>query len=148
MEWLWKHKLVLLLGGAAILYFIYNPAGRIGIAHKGLIVYNKIPVAIFDCYIDPDGTLHLESDLSQPVNLKYWFEQHFLTYKNEDLDQIVLLIGTGFNDGTRLKPDFKLLNRCKERGFAPNVMPSQEAIEAFNTLREQQKKCALLLRIK
>ena len=25
MEWLWKHKLVLLLGGAAILYFIYNP---------------------------------------------------------------------------------------------------------------------------
>ena len=147
MEWLWKHKLVLLLGGAAILYFIYNPAGRFGIVREGLIVYNRIPVAFFDCYIDPDGTVHLESDLRQPVNLTYWFEQHFLPYRNRSGSRIALLIGTGFNDGNRLQPDFRLLNRCSERGFSPKVMPSREAIAEFNTLREQQKKCALLLRI-
>ncbi|MBN1760696.1 MAG: hypothetical protein JW863_20375 [Chitinispirillaceae bacterium] len=148
MDWLWKHKLVLVLGIVAVAYWFYNPADRFGYVRKGLIVYNRIPVAFFDCYIDPDGKLFLESDLSVPNNQNYWFEQHFSNYQNHTPNTAIpLYIGTGFDGAKQFHPNEEMLRKCRIRGFEPAIMSSGAAITRFNGLRQQQKKCALLLKL-
>ena len=149
MEFLWKHKLLLLLGIFAVFYWIYNPADRFGYVRQGLIIYNRIPVALFDCYIDPDGKLFLESDLTQPNNCNYWFEQHFTKYRHHNRDMMLpLFIGTGFDGGNQFHPSDLMLRRCRAQSFEPKIMPSPDAISRFDALRQQQKKCALLLKLR
>lgn len=144
MDWLQKHKLLIVLGIAAGIYWFNNPAGRFGIVREDLVVYNRIPVAFLDCYIDPDGKLTLVSDLSEPVNVNYWFDNHFKF--NKENSPVPLIIGTGFKT-EQFKPGQKFLNRCRQYRFEPKILSSRGAIALFNELRLQGKKCALLLKI-
>ena len=145
MDWLLKHKLLVVLGIAAGIYWFNNPAGRFGIVREGLVVYNRTPVAFFDCYINPDGKLTLVSDLSDPVNVNYWFENHFKSSRENTL--VPLIIGTGFS-AELFTPERQLLTRCRRQGFEPKILSSRGAIDLFNELRLQEKKCALLLKIR
>ncbi len=143
MDWLLKHKLLVVLGIAAGIYWFNNPAGRFGIVREGLVVYNRIPVTFFDCYIDPDGKLTLVSDLSEPVNVNYWFENHLKS--NRGNTPVPLIIGTGF-ETEQFKPGATILKRCRQYRFEPKILSSRGAITLFNELHLQEKKCALLLK--
>ena len=147
MEWLWKHKLLLVLGILAVVYWFYNPAGRFGIVRNGFVVYNRIPVCFFDCYIDPVGKLHLQGDLTKKENINYWFETHLSSRPPAQGSSIPLIIGTGMDDSTGFSPSFSLLHKCRNRHFEPKIMSSRAAIERFNSLREQEQSCALLLKV-
>ena len=148
MDWLWKHKLLLVLGILAVVYWIHNPADRFGIVRNGFVVYNRIPVCFFDCYIDPAGKLHLQGDLSHTGNIDYWYKNHLSNNAPEEGSHVPLFFGTGMDDSTAFSPAFSLLGKCRERRFEPEVLSSRAAIQQFNTLRERQKPCALLLKIR
>ncbi|MBN1577602.1 MAG: hypothetical protein JW913_13670 [Chitinispirillaceae bacterium] len=148
MSWLFKHKVLMLFVIAGAVYWFTSPSGRFGITRKGFVVYNKIPVILFDCYIDPAGGLHLESDLGLQSNITYWFENHFSGYYNKDSGLLPLLIGTGFDDSVEIKFKPELVQRCRDRRFEPHFYPSREAIDRYTTLRGEGKTAALLLKVK
>ena len=148
MGWLWKHKLLLVLGILAVVYWFYNPAGRFGIVRNGFVVYNRIPILFFDCYIDPAGKLYLQGDLTQKENVNYWFQNYLVKKSPGRRSTVPLFFGTGMDDSSGISPDFTLLQKCRNHRFEPKVMSSRAAIQRFNALREQEQPCALLLKIR
>ena len=148
MSWFLKHKLLTLLIIAGIVYWIKNPAGQFGMHQKGFVVYNRIPIPQFDCYIDTKGKIHLESDLSTTVNVNYWYSEHFLKDRNKSLVLIPLIIGTGFGDEAIKQFDTELMQRIRDRQFEPKFVPSKKAVADYNKLREAGKPVAILLKVK
>lgn len=148
MKWFLKNKLLSALIFGVVFYWLYNPADRFGIVRPGLIVYNRIPVVFFDCYIDPDGKIHLEADLTQPSNITYWLDNHVSPTQKKTTSFIPLFIGTGFNDSCKLRLSTSVLQRCRSLGFSPSSHPSREAIARYEALRLQKKECAILLKVK
>ena len=148
MSWFFKHKLLTLLIIAGIFYWVKNPSGQFGLHQKGFVVYNRIPIIGFDCYIDTKGKVHLESDLTQAVNLNYWFNEHLIKDRNNSLALIPLIIGTGFGEEAIKQFDMKLMQKIRQRQFEPTFIPSKKAIAYYNKLREAGKPVAILLKIK
>ena len=148
MVWIFRHKLLMLAVTVGVAYWLLNPAGRFGIVRKGFVVYSRIPVLFFDCYIGPEGKLTIEEDLSLKSNQTYWFENHFSNSHNNGTDLIPLLVGTGFDDGENVTFDRALLKKIRDRGFEPHFYPSREAIARYDALRDEGKTTALLLKIK
>ncbi len=147
MSWLLRHKLLTAAIVAGCVYYFVNPAGRFGIVRKGLVVYNRIPVCFFDCFVDTKGGLHLEADLESPSNLAYWLENHLQPLSDESGGTIPLLVGTGF-DSVKIVFSRELTGDCRGRGFEPHFYNSREAIERFTALREKGTPAALLLKVK
>ena len=63
MVFLWRHKFLSLTVISLFFYWFYNPEGSFGIARKGFVVYNRIPVAFFDLYVNFSGKIVIEGDL-------------------------------------------------------------------------------------
>ncbi|MBN1307715.1 MAG: Mth938-like domain-containing protein [Chitinispirillaceae bacterium] len=148
MSWVFKHKLLTLFIITGAVYWFVNHSQRFGIVKEGFVVYNRIPVFFFDCYIDPDGGLHLEADLGLPSNVTYWFDNHFSVYDKKSSGLLPLLIGTGFDDSAEIAFSPDLIQRCRARGFEPRFSPSREATERYNALRGEGKTAAILLKVK
>ena len=148
MSWLFRHKFVMLLFVAAGAYFFVNPPGRFGIVRNGFVVYNRIPVLLFDCYIDPANKIHLEGDLGIGSNITYWFENHFTSFRNKGPGLLPLLVGTGFGESVEVMLSQKMLQRCRDSGFEPRLLPSREATDLYNSLRDRDKTAAILLKVK
>lgn len=147
MLWFFKHKLLILLIIAGIVYWTKNPEDRIGFSRPGFVVFNKIPIAFFDCYISPGGKIHLESDLSKKENINYWIENHLSLEDTKSFSTFRLLVGTGFK-GTKdvvLTPEQS--RRLRERKIVPVFFPSPEAIVKFNQVRDDSVSIGLLLKI-
>lgn len=148
MGWMFKNKLLVLLVIAGIAYWINNPPKRFGVFTKGLVIYNRIPVPLFDCSIDPDGRLRLQGDLAIKGNLNHWFSKHFSEFENHDPEYIPLLIGQGFDDTASFTLSDEMLYHCRKKRFDPKQLSSPAAIGKFNRLREAGKPVALLLKVK
>jgi hypothetical protein len=148
MSWFFKHKFLTLLIIAVVFYWFYNPPGRFGMHTKGFIVYNKIPLMQMDCYIDTKGKMHLESDLSEPQYVNYWYRNHFIYDMNNAPAMIPLIIGTGYEQNKIKKFGRGLLSKIRQRKFEPKFYPTPRAIEEYNKLRDADKQCAILLKIK
>ena len=147
MSWIFRNKLVVLLVIAGAAYFFVNPPNRFGIVRKGFVVYNRIPVCSFDCSIDPKGKLYLEADLRIKSNITYWFENHVPGHYNESGGMLPLLVGTGFGDSVEIKFSQELVKKCRRRGLEPHFYTSREAIDRYNTLRDEKSAAALLLKV-
>lgn len=148
MSWFLKHKLLTLLIIIGIFYWFYNPAGRFGMYTKGFLVYNKIPLVQFDCYIDTNGKMHLESDLSKQEYVNYWYRNHFINDRNPSPAFIPLIIGTGYEYKEMEPFGRELLANIRQKRFEPKFYPTPRAIEVYNKLRDADKQCAILLKIK
>lgn len=148
MSWIFKNKFLSLIIIAAITYWLYNPAGLFGIVRKGFVVYNRIPILFFDCYINPEGRLYLESDLTEKSNIRYWFANHFQPSTDSGNQLTPLLIGSGFSGKRSLLLNQKELQTCRNARYEPRQLPSIEAISTYNTLRKKGRKAAILLKIK
>jgi hypothetical protein len=148
MTWLLQHKFFTLVIIAGAVYWFGNPSGQFGFVRQGIAIYNHIPIVFLDCYIGPDGRLHPESQLENAVNVRYWFDQHFVSYHDSGSIMLPLLIGNGFSDSSRIAIDPAMLRACRDRWFDPQSYSSPEAIEKYNALRTQGKKAAILLKLK
>lgn len=148
MSWILKNKLFFLFIIAAIIYWLYNPVGLFGVARKGFVVYNRIPILFFDCYINPEGRLYLESDLTEKNNIRYWFDNHLQSSTDSSNQFTPLLIGNGFAEKGALPLTPKDLQTCRNARYEPRQLPSTEAIIVYNSLRKKGRKVAILLKIK
>ena len=148
MMWFFHHKIVSLFIIFCAVYWFGNPPGRFGFVRDGLVVYNHIPIALLDCYIAPDGSLFPEENLSNPTNVRYWFNEHFQSYRNKESALMPLFIGNGFSGTDKIAIDPYLLQQCRESRFEPHISSSQTAIEKYNTQILAGKKAAILLKIK
>ena len=81
-------------------------------------------------------------------NIKYWFENHLPYRPNKSGDLFPLLVGTGFGDSVEITFNQELVKKCRIRGFEPQFCPSREAIDRYNTLRDEEITVALLLKVK
>ena len=149
MSWLFRNKLLILLIILGGIYWVKNPADRFGISRNGFVVYKKIPILLFDCYIDPDTKIYLEADLSKKKNITYWYNNHFTKYKKNESGKIPLIIGFGFDTSTSIAIDDTLLQKCRIEQFDPLIFEhALEAINKYNELQISGKKAAILLKIK
>lgn len=148
MSWLFKHKLLVLCIIAGGIYLWVNPSGKFGMHRKGFVVYNRIPILLFDCYINISGKLYLEEDLSRNLSINYWKENHLESSRRTTQALIPLLVGTGFGDSAQVSFKQNVMAHCRELRFEPHFYSSQEAIARYNRFREENKSVAILLKVK
>jgi hypothetical protein len=147
MSWLFKHKLLLLFIITGIWYWANNPADRFGLTRAGFVVYNKIPVFWFDCYVSPAGKLYLAADLSKSENVTYWLDNHVSVADFKTGSQFHLLVGTGFKDTNNIVFDTEQIRRLREMNCYPELLPSAEAIAKFNTIKNSGASAGILLKV-
>ena len=147
MAWLFRHKLLALVIITAAVYWWVNPSHQFGVSYEGFVVYNHIPVFLLDCYISPDGKLHLESDLSVPVNINYWIQTHLRIHGFPETN-LPLLVGTGFSGPPQFSFDMRTINHCHALGYEPKFLSSEEAIIRYNALKAKGTNVAILLKVK
>ncbi|HON10061.1 MAG TPA: Mth938-like domain-containing protein [Chitinispirillaceae bacterium] len=146
MAFLWRHKFLSLIVIFLFYYWFYNPEGSFGIARKGFVVYNRIPVAFFDLYVYSSGKIAIEGDLSKSENVKYWYDKHLSGEKNENKGELTLLVGTGF-DPTSFKLDQEIISNLRDRRIVVSQMPSLRAIEKYKEMKMEGKVVAVLLKV-
>lgn len=146
MAFFWRHKFLTLFIFSIAFYLHSNPSGHFGIARKGFVVFNRIPVAQFDLYVNPRGAIAIEADLSKKANLKYWLDNHFIA-KNEENHTAVLLVGTGFEDSL-FTLDRTMTSMLQRMDISIHHLPSSEAVGEYNRLLDAGKSVSILLRVK
>ena len=146
MAFFWRHKFLTLFIIFLAFYLHSNPSGHFGMSRKGFVVFNRIPIALFDLYVNPKGAIAIEADLSKKANLKYWLDNHFVA-KNEENQNALLLVGTGFEDGS-FTLDRKMTSTLQKMNISIHQLPSVEAIGEYNRLLEEGKSVSILLRVK
>lgn len=147
MAFLWRHKIFTLFLLFVAYYLFVNPHNRFGIVHKGIAVYNKVPVVLFDLYVSPSGDMFLEEDLKKPDVLKNWFQDHIAT------DTLFhthpeLLVGTGFENTGGNILEGSLVDTLEALGIVVKQMPSNDAVNMFNADKDSLRSTAILLRVK
>jgi len=146
MSGLFKHKILILLIIFSVVYWNTNPPHRFGFIRKGCIVYNRIPVILFDCFISADGKLHLESDLSKTANVNYWIDNHLFNARSKGSH--LLIVGTGFDNQKQIDFDQKQMKEIRENDFQIEYLPTRAAVARFNELQTRENPPAILLKVK
>lgn len=146
MTFFFRHKFFTIFLIFLVWYWIYNPSGRIGYARKGIAVYNRFPVFLFDLYVTPDGKMILLEDLNNDQSVPYWYNTHF-TAKSSENARTSLIIGTGF-DSTCFTLDYNFTQKVQNHGIFVKQMPSPDAVNLYNSMRDSLKPVSILLKIK
>jgi len=146
MTFFFRHKFFTLLFILFIWYWFYNPANRIGLARKGIVVYNRFPIFLFDLYINPDGKMVLLEDLNKEQSDGYWYKTHF-TAKSSENKRTTFIVGTGF-DSTEFVLNYNLVQKIQAQNILVKQMPSPEAIKQYNNMRDSLNSVSILLKIK
>ena len=147
MKFLWEHKLLTLLIILGTVYWLTNKPQRFGIVRNNLVVYNRIPIMFLDLYVDPDGKKMLLEDMTSPADIRHWWSErgHRLTgYRGTK--EMVLVIGTGFDDtrGRDIPQEYR--NRLLGNGIEIQMLPTRPATRAYNARKEAGRPVAVLLK--
>ena len=147
MSSLFKNKFIIIIIVCTIIYWVKNPASEFGFSKKGLVIFNRIPILLFDCYISPEGKLHLESDLSKPVNINYWIMNHLTLDDGKGERVNSLIVGTGFDSIPLISFTEKQKQKLRSQQIKLEYYPSRVAIKKYNKSYRENKKTAILLKI-
>jgi hypothetical protein len=146
MSFFWRHKFLSLFLISIIFFLLCNPKQRFGITKQGLVVFNRIPVAFFDIYIDPDGKLHLVEDLSKQKCFDD-FVRDKIAIRKKNNRVVSLFVGTGFDSSVfSIEPNQE--NFFRDIGFKVRQVSSLRAVQLYNTNRDSGRTAAILLRVK
>jgi hypothetical protein len=143
-----KNKLLTLLILLAVAYWFLNPPHKFGFSHVNIVVFDRMPIPLFDLYVDLSGKKYpLEN-----INKAAVFEQLCgklgeLSGKNSS-EQPTLIVGTGFS----LRPLFSLQSK---EGLPQSLrwiniveMSSSAAMREYNLLVDRKKPVAIVLKIR
>ncbi|NLP02328.1 MAG: hypothetical protein GX089_07530 [Fibrobacter sp.] len=147
MVFLWRHKFLSLTVISLFFYWFYNPEGSFGIARKGFVVYNRIPVAFFDLYVNFSGKIVIEGDLRKSENVKYWYDKHLSGEKNIYKGDLTLLVGTGFDSTSFFKLEQEIFSNLRDRRIFVSQMSSPRAIEKYKEMKMEGRTVAVLLKV-
>ncbi|MBD3315235.1 MAG: hypothetical protein GF344_05575 [Chitinivibrionales bacterium] len=145
MQFLLKHKGVasLLLAIAAYLYF--NPADRFGFVTDNIIVYDRIPIAFLDLYVNPDGRRYFFGDLRKNSDFNALCDSlsHLRPYI--DGKPVTLLVGESFGSQAILSLSGE--RRCTGLPHSVRMkqLPVKAAVRLYNEFRSKGKPVAIVL---
>lgn len=148
MSFFMRHKFLLILIALFAFYWYKNPPHRIGFAHKGVAIYNRIPVTFFDLYIGPDQKLRIEDNLSDPWVINNWVENQLDDYKQLGKKRFTLFLGTGFDSSKGLSLSDTVVNKLYGLDISLRRSSSQDAIRNYNACLDSGNTAALLLKVK
>ncbi len=140
-----RHKLITLLLIALGAYIYYNPRGKFGYLGDRVVVFNRMPIAFFDLYVDPRGSYRIIDNLSNARVLDDWWNR-IQGLTREEGDRPHLIIGEGRGSKSFILPDV-MANNLRTRGISIRVMETEKAIAAYNALKDEGKPVAALLRL-
>jgi hypothetical protein len=148
MEFLKKHPYLLLLVGGVGVYLWLNPAGRFGIARESLVIYNRMPVPLFDLYIAPDGSRTIFENLGKQSNSDELCDLLKAQERRNPAEVMTIIVGWGFGE----KPLFLLseVRPCSRLMMNQRVieMSSSRAVRRYNEMRDQGRNVAIILKVK
>jgi hypothetical protein len=148
MSFVIRHKFILIFIALFAFYWYKNPPHRIGFAHKGIAVYNRIPVTFFDLYIGPDQKLHIEDNLGDPLVINNWIENQLHDYKELGKKRFTLFLGTGFDSTPGFKLSDTVVNKLYGLDIHLRQSSSRDAIRDYNACLDSGYTAALLLKVK
>ena len=132
-----------------ILHWIVNPSGRFGITVGRFFVYNRVPIALFDVYIDTGNHISVLGDITEHVTEAKWFSEMFgPVLSGAGNKPEVLLVGTGFSKKSGFRIEQGNRHAIEFKGVQVVQVPSREAIRRYNRAKEENKPVAILLRAK
>lgn len=113
-------------------WFVLNPQGKFGICFPGLTTFSGIPVPLRDLQVRPDGQWHTATGMPALTaeNLEWLLEDK----------PPILIIGNGWDGKVIVDPSLRSIKDCEVQ-----VMPSGEAVKAFNGLRKERRRVAVHL---
>jgi hypothetical protein len=146
---IWRHKILLLFVLLAAGYWYYNKAGQFGIiANPGLIIYDRIPVAFFDLYIDFDGRNLPQDDIRDPGVRDYWWRENQAMLVVPATHERTLIVGQGFAPSDEVRLTDEQGNALRMAGVDTKVLPTRDAMRMYNTMKSAGRAVAILVRIK
>jgi hypothetical protein len=141
---LWNHKIFSLFIIIVAAYFFVNPSNKFGYCQKNLVIFNRLPVSLFDLSISAAGSAQPLEDLNRKDALSDFFLE--LSRKPDD-ENVLVIVGTGFDH-----PSFQLADEkaasLESKNITVKKLPSKEAVKLYNSSVDQGKKTAILLCIK
>lgn len=143
MSFFIRHKFLSIFIILAISYWHYNPAKKFGIVNKYVIVYNRIPVADFDFYVNSSGDIFFEDNLTLKTSLQYWYNNHF-SNEISGTKLVKLFIGTGF-EKTAFSLDREILDNLQKQRIYILLAPIPDAIKQYNASIDSGFSSAILI---
>ena len=144
----WRHKMLSLLIILGFVYWYCNPAKGFGLVRPEVIVFNRIPVAFMDFFVDTTGKSSLIGNLNEPGVFNSWLSGGSSMAAPLGGKGFHLLVGTGFGP----RPSFLLPDSCakdlKNNGVVVEQAPTPRAAELYNTARKQARRVAMIVRMK
>lgn len=111
----------------------FNPFGRFGFCHFGLLVYSAIPFPGVDLVSHANGWPAIRGSKAHFVSFA---ETEPLLREGPD----VLIIGTGYNNMVRVDEEILAMSAVQ---VLP--LPTPEAVRRYNELRSQGKRVAAII---
>ncbi|MBD3344341.1 MAG: hypothetical protein GF401_04680 [Chitinivibrionales bacterium] len=148
MRFFLEHKFVTLLIILGIGYWYVNPANRFGYYRKGFVIYNRIPLAFCDLYVDPNGDHTMLEDLKKKRVLSHWYSKVQDFTDRDDMRTVTLLIGNGFGKERSSFIEQNYISNLRNSNVKIVMLPSEKAVRKFNSLKDMGEPVAILLKLK
>jgi hypothetical protein len=143
-----KNKLLTLLILLGVGYWWFNPARKFGFAHVNIVVFDRVPIPLFDLYVDLAGKKYPQENVNKGLVFEELCKKLGGLTAKDAPEQPTLLVGTGFSD----TPQFTLQGK---QGLPSTLrwiniieLPSAAAIREYNALVDRGKPVAIILKIK
>jgi hypothetical protein len=108
-----------------------NPGGQFGISRFGVTTYGRVPIPYADVQVRSDGAF-------RPVWKTHKIDAERLAWLLAGDAPEVLVVGVGWEGSARLAAAFK-----PPSGTRLLVLPTPDALEAYNALRGQRIRVAI-----
>ncbi|MBD3321453.1 MAG: hypothetical protein GF350_10210 [Chitinivibrionales bacterium] len=148
MRFFWEHKFLSFLIVMGIIYWFANPAGRFGYVRKGFAIYNRIPLAFCDLYVDAGGEHTLLEDLKKKRVQKHWYSEVQKLSDRQGYKKVILIIGNGFGVERSAVIEEDYISRLRNSNVKIKMLPSEKAVEVFNSHKDRGDPTAILLKLK
>ena len=133
-----KLAIALLMASVVIATWVWqNPIGRFGCNRFGLTVYSGIPFPVVDVVVRADGSPGVRDGKAHWVSVEEFIE---LIGPQADAWPDVVVIGTGYEGRVQVEEGVQTRTRP-----AIEVLPTPQAIELYNELRDAGKTVAAII---
>jgi hypothetical protein len=149
MSFLLRHKVLSLFLVLAVVYFFVNPSGRFGMTFGRVVIYNRIPIGMFDVYIDTQNRISIVGNAAKREDERRWFSELFEPVLSGVWNKPgLLLVGTGFSQNPSYTLNEHYRHAIEYKGITVEQLRSTEALKRYNRARDEKKAVAILLRVK
>lgn len=147
MGFLFKHKFLILLVLLGLAYFHHNPSGKFGMQFGKITIFDRVPIAFFDLYVNPRGRRTIIENIS---------DERIVAEACRDIKEdlhlygetgLTLVVGSGMWKEVFSTADFEDCHDLHRFGDIRRVS-TRKAMELYNSLVDSGVPVAAIMKLR